>query len=175
MYISRSAFSYLLSSLIAVSSSAVNAGGWQQIWQDDFQQGFRSTNWILKGDEARIATREGGTKCMQITRQDEIGETYLIRDFHGPGRYKFEALIHAENVRGGGPTWTAGQFNAAIVEGQKEIAWPKDEYQGSFGFTKKSFETPNLSASRKARLRIGIQDGTGTICIADVKVFKWAD
>ena len=81
----------------------------------------------------------------------------MIREFYGPGRYKFEVLIHAENVKG--PTWKAGQFNAAIVEGSREIAWPKDEFEDSFGFTKKAFETTNLSATRNAKLRIGIQTG----------------
>lgn len=149
--------------------------GWKLIFQDDFEQGLKNTNWIQKGDGIKLATREGGGKCVQISRKDELGETYLIREFQGPGRFKFEALIHAKDVKGGGPTWMAGQFNAAIVERNREIAWPKDEFEGSFGFTQKAFETANLSATRKAKLRIGIQDGTGTICVDEVKAFKWGD
>ena len=113
---SRRSSIHILSALIVLFSPASNAAGWEQIFQDNFEQGLKGTNWIVKGERVKLATREGGGKCVQISRQDEIGETYLIRDFQGPGLFKFEALIHAENVRGGGPTWTAGQFNAAIVE-----------------------------------------------------------
>ncbi|WP_337287562.1 hypothetical protein [Candidatus Methylomirabilis sp.] len=163
-----------ISVALGISTSKAE-GGWELIFQDDFEQGLSNSNWTTKGDGIRLATREGGGKCVQIRRSDELGETYLVREFHGPGQFKFEALIYAENVKGGGPTWTAGQFNAAIVEGGREIAWPKDEFENSFGFTRKEFKTPNLSATRKAKLRIGIQDGTGTICVDNVKAFKWAD
>jgi len=161
--------------ILLFSSTSGAAAGWELIFEDNFEQGLKATNWIVNGDGVMLTNREGGGKCIKITRQDEIGETYLIREFQGPGRYKFEALIYSDKVRGGGPTWKAGQFNAAIVEQGREIAWPKDEFQDSFGFTRKVFETPNLSSNRKAKLRIGIQDGTGSIFIADVKVFKWSE
>lgn len=149
--------------------------GWKLIFQDDFENGLQRSNWIFNGGDIGLMDRDTGSKCAQINRNDEFGETYLIREFRGPGRYRFEALIYAKDVRGGGPTWTAGQFNAAIVAGGKEIAWRSDQFSGSFGFTKKAFETGYLPAGYTAKLRIGIQDGTGTICVDDVKVFKWSD
>jgi hypothetical protein len=157
------------------ASWAQGQGRWVPVFQDNFQDGVKATNWLAKGDGIGLATREGGGKCARITRDSALGESYLVREFRGPGRFKFEALIHAEGVQGGGKTWTAGQFHAVIVDGTTEVAWPKDEFIGTFGFSLKSFETPALAARHTARLRIGIQDGTGTICVTDVRVSKLSE
>lgn len=148
------------------------------IFSDDFEEGAAAlrSQWERKLDndgEVIIGEANERGKVVCISRNDRNGLTFIT---HGlppvTGSVRIEAEIQAEQVMTGSRDFKGGQFHAVVIIGGKEVAWPKADFDASFGWTPLTFDVFDLTPSKVVVLRIGLQQGKGKVCVNDVKVTK---
>lgn len=146
------------------------------IFSDDFEEGAAAlrSHWERKldnGGEIIIGEASERGKVVCISRNDRNGLTFITHRLPSvTGSVRVEAEIQSEQVMTGSSDFKGGQFHAVVVVGSKEVAWPKADFDGSFGWTPLTFNIFDLDPNKVVVLRIGLQQGKGKVCVNNVKV-----
>lgn len=148
------------------------------IFSDDFEggPGTLRSQWERKrdnGGEIVIGEEKARGKVVCISRDNRNGLT-LITHRLPPinGSVRIEAEIQADQVMTGASNFKGGQFHAVVIVNGKEVAWPKSDFDGSFGWIPMAFDVFDITPSMAVLLRIGLQQGKGKVCIDNVKIIK---
>ena len=142
----------------------------QMVFNETFDKGLKG--WKKHGSLLEIVHHKKQGSYLKLTQHKRRGFTYISRDFTGySGTLRFEALIQSENVIPGSQKYYRGKFQAVIIAKGKEMDWISDDFEGTFGWSHKTFQVFDLDGSETVVLRIGLQNAKGSMCIDKIKVF----
>lgn len=146
------------------------------IFADDFEGGAGALRdkWEVRrdgGGDVTIVDAGPAGKVVCISRSDRNGLTFITRRLPSvKGDLRVEAQIRSEDVKTGSNNFKGGQFHAVVSVSGREVNYPKSDFDGSFEWTPLAFDVYDLTPDKTVTLRIGLQQGRGTMCVNNVRV-----
>jgi hypothetical protein len=131
----------------------------------------------IKVVDCREYGREGN--CVKISRT-RTGSAYIyiiLRKYSGTLR--FEGMIRAENVDVDEKDYETGHFTVDVSlkstssqwEGMDGYRWHTGNFKGTFNWVHQTIDDVHVESHEAVKLRIGLQNTTGTVYVDDIKVY----